>query len=246
MTTEVGGRRLAPHVLDAAASARMLSVVILVAVIAAAVQIATSANFYIYNPTVIDNQRVPANEIAAASGIETLHVLWLQPDRAAAELVKRMPELRRAYIWCSFPAACSIQVMERQPVFEWRQGQMRSWVDMEGVAFAARGQAPELAVVEAPAGQTVLLPGQHTDEDLVTSMLTLASVLPEIRQYRYTAERGVEFSDPKGNWPVYLGTGKDMAARVAMWKALAASLASRNVRPKFVDVRYANAPFYAK
>jgi hypothetical protein len=31
-----------------------------------------------------------------------------------------------------------------------------------------------------------------------------------------------------------------------MWRALALSLASRNIRPRFVDVHYPNAPFYDK
>ncbi len=249
-TTATGQWRLSPHVLDAAASARMLSVMILLAIIAAGVEMATSVNFYIYNPTVTDaqgkGQRVPAKDIIAASQIETLHVFWLEPEQTASALVARMPELRAAFIWCGLPATCTIQVLERQPAFEWRQGQVRTWVDVEGVAFGARGQVRELPIVDVPAGVPVLLPGQQATHDLVNTMLTLATVLPEVKQYRFTPERGVEFTDPKGNWPVYVGLGSDVAARVTMWRALAASLAARNIRPKFVDVRYANAPFYSK
>ena len=250
MTTATGETRLTPAVLDAAMSARALSVAILFLAVLAALELALGEAFYIYNPAVTGNQRVPANEIVAASQIETLHVLWLQPERAAKTLVNNMPGLRAAFIWCGLPAECAIQVLEREPAFEWRQGQTRTWVDAEGVAFPARSQTPDIPVIEAAPGVPALLPGHQVDRALVDTLLELVRVLPEARSFRYTTERGVEFNDPQGNWLVYVGVGRsepgEMAARVAMWKAVAANLASRNVRPKFVDVRYPQAPYYGK
>jgi hypothetical protein len=114
------------------------------------------------------------------------------------------------------------------------------------MTFPARGQTPDVPVIEVAPGVTALLPGHQAEADLVSTMLALTKDLPEVKLYRFTAEHGIEFSDPKGNWPVYIGIGLDTTARVAMWKALSASLASRNVRPKFVDVQYPTAPFYSK
>jgi len=71
-------------------------------------------------------------------------------------------------------------------------------------------------------------------------------VLPDVKQYRFTAERGIEFDDPTGRWPVYLGGGQAVSSRVSMWKEVTANLAARKVKPKFVDVRLANAPYYGK
>ena len=250
MTTDTGETRLASDVFDAATSARAISVAILFLAVLAALELALGEAFYIYSPAVTGNQRVSADEIVAASQIETLHVLWLQPECAAKTLVNNMPGLRAAFIWCGLPAECTIQVLEREPAFEWRQGQTRTWVDAEGVAFPARGQTPDIPLVEAAPGVPALLPGHQVDRALVDTLLELVRVLPEVKSFRYTTERGVEFSDPQGNWPVYVGVGRsepgEMAARVAMWKALAANLASRNVQPKFVDVRYPQAPYYGK
>ena len=250
MTTATGETRLAPEVIDAATSARAISVAILFLAVLAALELTLGEAFYVYNPAVTGNQRVPANEIVAASQIETLHVLWLQPERAARDLVGHLPELRSAFIWCGLPAECTIQVLEREPAFEWRQGQTRTWVDAEGVAFPARGQSPDVPVVEAAPSVPALLPGQQVDRALVNTLLELVRVLPEVKGFRYTTERGVVFSDPQGNWPVYMGVGRfqagEMAARVDMWKAVAADLASRQVHPKYLDVRYPQAPYYGK
>jgi len=250
MTTATGERRLVPAVLDAAMSERALSVAILFLAVLAALELTLGEAFYIYNPAVTGNQRIPANEIVAASQIETLHVLWLQPERTTADLVGNMPELRSAFLWCGLPAECTIQVLEREPAFEWRQGQTRTWVDAEGVAFPARGQSPDVPLVEAAPSVPALLPGQQMDRALVNTLLELVRVLPEMQVFRYTTERGVEFSDPQGNWPVYIGVERfqagEMAARIAMWKAVAADLASRQVRPRYLDVRYPQAPYYGK
>jgi hypothetical protein len=246
MTTTTGQVRLAPTALDAATSARVISVVILFLVVLATVELTTNETFYVYHPAVLGNERVSSAEVIAASQLEGLHVLWLQPERVVASLRANLPELRAAFVWCSLPAECTIQVEERRPAFEWRQGQTRTWIDAEGMVFPARGQSPGLPVVGVAPNVTSLLPGQLADSGLVSAMLALAGALPEVRSYRFTAEHGIEFNDPKGNWPVYLGVGPDVAARVAMWKSLSASLASRNVKPKFVDVHYANAPFYSK
>lgn len=251
MTTATGKVRLAPTALDAATSARVISVVILFLVVLAAVELTTNEAFYVYHPAVLGNERVSSAEIIAASQLEGLHVLWLQPERVAASLRANLPELRAAFVWCSLPAECTLQVEERRPTFEWRQGQTRTWIDAEGMVFPARRFRPEtespgLPVIEVAPNVTALLPGQRADSGLVSAVLALAGALPEVKSYRFTAEHGIEFSDPKGNWPVYLGVGPDVTARVAMWKSLSASLASRNIKPKFVDVHYANAPFYGK
>jgi hypothetical protein len=241
-----GRAQVTGSVLDATTSARIISVAILFLVAVGALGLTTSEAFYIYNPIVIGHQRVPANEIIAASQMETWHVVWLQPDRVSASLLAKMPELGAAFVWCGLPADCTIQVTERQPAFEWRQGQVRTWVDAQGVAFPARGQTPDMPVVQVAAGVPAPLPGHQVDAGLVRTMSALAAVLPEVKSYRFTAERGIEFSDPKGNWPVYIGIGPDAAERVAMWKGVSTSLASRSVRPTFVDVRYPTAPFYGR
>jgi hypothetical protein len=250
MTAATGETRLVPAVIDAAMSARAISAAILFLAALATLELTLGEAYYIYNPVVTGNQRVPANEIVAASQIETLHVLWLEPERTTAALVGNMPELRSAFLWCGLPAECTIQVLEREPAFEWRQGQTRTWVDAEGVAFPARGQSPSIPVLEVAPSVPALLPGHPVDRALLNTLLELVRVLPEVQVFRYTTERGVEFSDPQGNWPVYMGVGHlqagEMAARVAMWKAVAADLASRQVRPRYLDVRYPQAPYYGK
>jgi cell division septal protein FtsQ len=244
--TANGQTRLVPAVLDAAMSARAISVAILFSVALAAFELAMGEAFYIYSPAVVGNQRVPAAEIVAASGIETLHVLWLQPERITRTLTETIPEVRSAFIWCGLPAECTVQVLEREPMFEWKQNQTRTWVDAEGIAFPARGQAPSIPVIEIAPDVPALLPGRQVKPELIGAVQELVRVLPDIKGLHYTPGRGIEFTDPQGNWPVYVGVGPDMAERVSMWKSVSANLVSRKIQPKFIDVRYPQAPYYGK
>lgn len=244
--TATGRPQLVPAVLDAAMSARGISLIILIIVGLVALDLTLNEAFYIYNPSVVGNQRVPASDIVAASGIETLHILWLQPDHAVQSLLEALPELQSAGLWCGLPAECTIQVLEREPLFEWKQNQTRIWVDAEGVAFPLRGPTPVIPIVEAAPSVPTLLPGRRVTPELLSTMKELIRVLPEVKTFRYTVERGIEFTEPGGNWPVYVGVGSDMASRVGIWKALAANLTSRKVRPRFIDVRYPQAPYYGK
>jgi cell division septal protein FtsQ len=244
--TANGQTRLVPAVLDAAMSARAISVAILFSAVLAAFELAAGEAFYIYSPAVVGNQRVPAAEIVAASSLETLHVLWLQPERAARTLTEKMPEVRSAFIWCGLPAECTIEVLEREPMFEWKQNQTRTWVDAEGIAFPARGPAPSIPVIEIAPEVPALLPGRQVKPELIGAVQELVRVLPDIKGLHYTPGRGIEFTDPQGNWPVYVGVGPDMAERVSMWKSVSANLVSRKIQPKFIDVRYPQAPYYGK
>jgi len=244
--TATGQAQLMPAVLNAALSARAISAALLFVVAAVAVELVVDEAFYIYNPAVVGNQRVPASDIIAASGIETLHILWLQPESTSRALTLKMSELHSASVGCALPARCTIQVVEREPALEWKQGQTRTWVDAEGMAFPARGQTPAIPVIEVAPEVPALLPGRHVAPELLSAIADLVRVLPDVKTFRYTTGRGFEFADPQGRWPVYVGVGPDMAARVSMWKALAANLASRNVRPRYIDVRYPQAPHYGK
>jgi len=244
--TAAGKPSLTLTVLDLALNVRLVSVMILGLVALAAVELTMDEAFYIYEPVVIGNQRVPSAEIIAASQIEGLHIFWLQPTQVAQTILTQLPDLREANVWCELPAECTIHVVERQPAFEWQQGQIRLWVDDEAVAFLARSMAPDVPVLEAVPGAPALLPGRCTDDRLVRTMLGLIQALPQVKLYRFTNEHGIEFTDPQGDWPVYIGLGTDVAERVAVWRALSASLTARHIHPKFVDVHYPSAPFYVR
>ncbi len=230
--------------LDILLAPRLVSAALLVVCLAALLYFSLDEKFYIYDVQVMGHQYVEPGDIVAASDLEGLHVAWVQPERVAQLIVQRLPDVRTASVTCLLPAHCTITVEERHPLFIWQQNGARLWVDAEGLVFTAHEAGGELTTLEMPPG-SLPLPGTRMDENLLVGVRALIGILPDLNVIRYTTERGLEFADPRGGWPVYLGSGPGMEARVAVWRALSDNLLQRGVRPTFIDVRYAQAPYYS-
>ncbi|HJW82974.1 MAG TPA: hypothetical protein VJ754_01600 [Anaerolineae bacterium] len=223
---------------------RVLSGSIVAALMLVSVWAGFSDTFYVRAPIVTGNSRVPAPTIVAGSGIAGMHVMWLNARQVETAMLRAVPQLQSAQLACELPANCSIAVSEREPLLAWRWGQAAVWIDREGVAFPAQGDVPGLLTIastEAPAP----LPGRKLDQKLMSAIVSLASELPKVRRYHYSTERGLEFQDER-SYPVYLGTGANMADRVAVWRALGDNLAARRITPKYIDVRFPLAPYYER
>jgi hypothetical protein len=59
----------------------------------------------------------------------------------------------------------------------------------------------------------------------------------------YSHTTGISFTTREG-WPVYLGDGKNMEAKLTILVALRQDLMTRGVSPEFIDVRFVERPFY--
>ena len=226
---------------------RVIGALLLAVLIGLAIWSGMDDRFYINTVKITGNERVPANEIASASGILGLQVFWFNAKEVEAHLPVALPSIKSAHAGCQLLGACTLAVQERQPVIAWQFGNAVTWIDADSVTFAARvitNTADAPITVEATQGPA-LFPGNQADMKIVQAALTVAQEMPEIRRYRYSATHGLEFDDARG-FAVYLGLGPDMAERVSLWKALSADLDARKVQPKFVDVRYPAAPFYGQ
>ena len=226
------------------ANSRLIAGGLLAVVAAAALWLSLDASFYITRMRVSGNSRTPASEIAQGTGLVGLHIFWANMAEAERTLLHNAPSLKSAQITCQLPAVCAITVEERLPVIAWKYGGAVTWIDADSVTFAARQTAEALDVITIEAVQgPALFPGRQADPKVVQAALAVAQLLPEVKIYRYSGARGLEFTDPRG-FPVYLGLGEDMADRVMVWQALRDDLNARGIQPTYVDIRYPLAPFY--
>ena len=60
----------------------------------------------------------------------------------------------------------------------------------------------------------------------------------------YEPGRGFAFVDERG-WRVVVGDGPDVARRLRVLEAVASDLEARQVTPRFIDVRFPEAPYYS-
>ena len=172
--------------------------------------------FYVTRISVAGNVLTPAQEIVQTSGIGGQHMFWVNHAAASERIVNGIPSIKSARVDCQLPNRCVIKVQERQPSVAWRFGGAVTWIADDGMAFAAHRDTNLLLItVEAPQGPA-LLPGKEADQRIVKAAVAVAKAMPNVRQYKYTTEHGLEFQS-KAGFPVYLGLGDNMADRAMLW-----------------------------
>jgi cell division septal protein FtsQ len=199
-----------------------------------------SDRFYIHEIVVEGNQRVSAEAIQLASGLEGYSIFWVNRTTVAQDIVNALPPIRQVQVRRGLPNAVVLTVEEQGEQVMWVVAGKWYWVDDDGSLHPAQGgNDPKLLVRDIRPG----LPSA-VDVDAVVAARQIAALLPELTSVEYTPLRGLQFSHPSG-WTVYLGVGDDMPEKVYVLHAIEQELAVEGVRqPDLVDIRYPESPFY--
>jgi hypothetical protein len=198
--------------------------------------------FYVWDVNVVGTVRVSPAQVVEASDLIGLHVLWVEPRDVEADILARLPGIESTTVACDLAAECTITVVERQPRVTWDDGESLWWVDADGVVFPAEGVLSEGWLVHGP---LPLDENGLVEEGVCTGLVELwasgANVSPVLR---YSPCRGLVLTDERG-WRVVVGEGSGMSDRLRLLGLLATDLRTRGVTPRFVDVRFLNAPYYS-
>ncbi len=220
---------------------RLAAALLLAALGWAAYAVFTSSSFYVYGAEVQGNAVVTPEEVYASSQLDGTSVFWVAPD-AVAEKVKALPNVKSARVEVRLPAHVTITIEERTPELVWRTGSALWWIDAEGVVVPPRGDlSSPLTIIDMDA-QPVSA-GQRLDPSILEAAGSLRRLLPELPEMHYSRATGISFTTREG-WPVHLGDGQNMDAKLTVLVALRKDLLARNVAPEFIDMRFVERPFY--
>lgn len=223
----------------------LLLLIVLIA-LAGALWLTLDARFYVYDVQIEGLGRLSPDEVFRASGLPGLHILWVRPAECEARLLGALPTLESAHVACRLPAQCTITVTERQPRLVWNEDGQLWWIDAQGVIFPAETTAQDMP----SDGWSVRGPlprGEHgeLDERVRVALAELWAAGVDISPVLYYVPgRGLVLIDERG-WRVVVGQGPGMDRRLQVLGTLAADLEARGLTPRFVDVRFAGAPYYS-
>ncbi len=224
-----------------ARGSRLIAALLLVALGWATYAIFDSPNFYVYGAEVQGNTVVTADEVYAASELEGMSIFWVNPNEVTAR-VEALPNVKSARVRLRLPARVVITIEERTPELVWQTGDARWWIDAEGIVVPPRADLPDALTIIDTDAQPVS-PGQQIDPSILAAARSLRRLLPELPVMHYSRATGISFTTREG-WPVYLGDGQDMDAKLSILVALRKDLLARGVSPEFIDVRFVERPFY--
>ena len=201
----------------------------------------SSPFFFVYTAAIRGNIAVSAQEIYAVGGIDRQSIFWIDPLKVA-EKVGSLPNIKDASVSVALPAVVEIEVVERRPELLWQTGETVWWVDEEGMIVPPKGDLSGMLRIFDDEEQP-LQTGTHIDPTIVEGAQTLRLLAPDVLVVRYSQARGLIVATPEG-WPVYLGNGSEIKAKLVVLTALLADMNERNVTPAFIDIRDPLRPFY--
>lgn len=208
--------------------------------------------FHVPVATVLGNNRLTHDEINAVLGVQGQSIFMVQPREVESRLRMNYPELASAKVDVYLPNYVYVTVTERQPVIILQQGEGFTWIDSTGVAFRPRADGgvliPVLALSTPPAGvastDDPFSPPPYMQKELVDAILALAPAVPAGSTLTFDSTEGLGWTDPRG-WKVYFGANaKDMPLKIQVYQSLVNSLASKNKIPEYINVAFADAPYY--
>jgi len=212
----------------------------------------TLPQFRVHAAQVTGNQRIPTNEIDNALGLTGHPVFLLRPDKIREQALQAYPELASVEVSVDLPNIVTVNVVERQPLIQWQQDGVYTWIDERGVAFRPRGEAPGLIIVQAlvtpPAlsapEDDPLVPAPFITKEMVKALEELAPYVPPGTPILYDSVTGLSWSDSRGWQAVFGFSSEDVATKALVYQAMVEWLTQRGVRPILINVAYPDAPFY--
>lgn len=213
--------------------------------------VSVDARFFVYDSHVQGVRHLDPEFIYQAAGVHEQNIFWVRPHEVAKRIAQ-LDGIKTVKVRCSLPAQVAIEVEEREPVVMWRAETQKQdlWLDKEGVVLPYGGDvhSPDTIFV-VDSSERDLEVGDHIEpEGIVRSVQQLAAGLPKIKVFLYKADKGLVFLQKVdgGEWPVYVGSSEDLPRKIQVVQAVTDYLVSQNIRPRYVDARWADHPAYGK
>jgi cell division protein FtsQ len=195
-------------------------------------------------------KRLRAAEFNAALKLGGEPIFVINPQQIQDTLKEKFPELSSVTVDIKIPAQIIITVKERQPVLAWKQNERTTWIDADGVSFAARGEDGTLVTILAKTSPPMMPldknapKGQYLPKSVVKSMLALAKLAPPNTPIVYDSQTGLGWQDERG-WQVYFGTDLSrIDDKMKIYQATVSQLSNEGIQPYVINVAYLNAPYY--
>ncbi len=206
-----------------------------------------NAGAYRVNDIVLEGaQRVTPQDVITLIPLRDTPIFAVDAALLAAQVRQAFPEFYQPEVHIGLPAKITIRTVERQPVLVWAQGGKTLWVDMQGVGFPPRGDAPPEVVVKADAAPPLETPApaQILPSEFVEAALQVSYLSPKGIPLVYSSEHGLGWQDPLG-WQVYFGRNlNDIEDKLRIYAAIITYLQENDLHPMFVSLEYPQTPYY--
>lgn len=195
----------------------------------------TNPAFFVYSAEIKGNVAISDREIYTASGVDSQSVFWLNPARVV-ENVTQLPNVKEASASIALPAQVVIEVVERRPQLVWQTGETLWWVDEEGTIVPPKADIDDEMFRIIDEDRQPLEVGYQLEPSIIKGAQALRLLAPNLSVVRYTRAQGLIVATPEG-WPVYLGDGSNMRAKLVVLSAILPEVRKAETDPAYIDLR---------
>jgi len=197
--------------------------------------------FFVYNAEIDGNAALSNREIYAASGVDSQSIFWIDPEQVAAQITA-LPNIKSAGVSVALPDRVAFEVVERRPQLLWQTGESIWWVHAEVTIVPPRTKTEEMLKIIDDDMQPMEA-GYQVDLNIIKGAQALRLLAPDVSVIRHTRAQGLIVATPEG-WPVYLGDGSQMRAKLVVLSTLLPDLRAEENPPMYIDLRNPLRPVY--
>lgn len=195
-----------------------------------------------------NNIGVPVEAIIGASALQGEHFQFADLDKAA-KAIDDLPGVEAAQVTCTWSgqALCTILIQPARAMAFWESPRGNSWNDYEGRLQRALDAVQAKLTIYVEEGEPLALT-ERVNPRLLRAMNELLAAQPVVTRYAYSREYGLIWQN-EDKWRVRLGDAPYdgvMSQKLKLARALHNQLKAQGVRPKVLDVRFVEAPYYIK
>jgi cell division protein FtsQ len=201
----------------------------------------TTPSFFVYGAQIRGNEALSAREIYLASQVDRQSIFWVNPEKIESQIAA-LPNVKSVDVSVALPRQVTIDVVERQPELLWQTGQEIWWIDKEGTVVPPKTEVEEMLKIIDDDMQP-LEAGYKIDPTIIKGSQALRLLAPNVSIIRHTRAQGLIVSTPEG-WPVFLGDGSEMRAKLVVLSALLPDLREEENPPLYIDLRNPLRPVY--
>ncbi len=224
-------------------ASKLLSLLLLSAIIGLLVWVHNDAQWFIYREDVTFNQLtyVDGDELYEQSAIDSWNIFWLSPSAIRQRLIA-LPKVADAQVTLQLPHRVVVDIQEEQPVALWVTQDGNFWLLPDGTALPEpeQGKVDLLQIIDPlREARTWGEPAQvNMDPATLQSTLAVATYMPAVDQIYFNKGYGLNFHLPDSSVWVYWGDGQNMERKYTNIIAAERHLRTAAIQPNIIDVRF--------
>ncbi len=202
--------------------------------------------FYVTNIRVGGVNYMTVEEVFTYADVANWHIFWVTPEMVS-ENVERYPSISTAQVRIGWPPnMVTISIEEREPALVWEQNGVAVWIDVQGNVMDLRDDRADLVriIVDDPLVEGPLGDARGLDPEIVSGVLQLHDIRPDILAWRYHPVNGLGWRNDNG-WDVWLGTGSSMDEKMQIYETLSSDIIARGIQPGEINIVDVDAPYYS-